>query len=138
MPGATPNRRPGNRLLAAVVAVAFAFGCGGDRGKKEGFDELARQIRELTVPAGSSVEVSNVERTESTARTSWQFEISSTSESYRSWVVDRLGARGGFHVTSQNGASVALSRTSPGDVHLVRVEAIRTGKVRVTLIAYAW
>jgi hypothetical protein len=120
------------------VAVAFALGCGGDRGKEEGFDELARQIRELTVPAGSSAEVSNVERTESTARTSWQFEISSTWETYRIWVVERLGTRSGFHVTSQNGVSVALSRTLPGDVYLVRVEAIRTGEVRVTLIAYAW
>jgi hypothetical protein len=138
VPGATPNRSLGKRLLAAVVAVAFAFGCGGDRGKEEGFDELARQIRELTVPAGSSVEVSSVERTESTARMFWQFETSSSWESYRSPVVDRLIAKGGFHVTRQDGLSVALSRTLPGDVHLVRIEATRTGEVRVTLVAYAW
>lgn len=124
-------------MLAAVVPVAFALGC-GDRGKEEGFDDLAQQLRELTAPPGSSVEISDVERTASSAQTSWQFEISSSWESYRSWVVGRLGTRGGFHVTKQNGVSVALSRTMPGDVHLVRIDAIRTGEVHVTLIAYAW
>lgn len=135
------RRGPGDSartiLLAALAAFNFAFGCGGGRKSEKGFDELARAIQNLAIPSTSGVETSGVERTETSARISWEFGISTSWKSYRRWAADRLRFEDHFQITRESPLSLSLSKWLPGDIHRVEIEEVRPGRIRVTLIAYA-
>lgn len=135
------RRRPSNSartfLLAALAAVVFAFGCGGDRKSEKPFDELAQAIRNLAIPSASGVETSGAERTGTSARISWEFGISTSGESYRRWATDRLKSEGHFQITREGPSSLTFSKWLPWDIHRVEIDEVRPGRIRVTLIAYA-
>jgi hypothetical protein len=134
--GGTTGKVP-TFLLTALSAVLFGFGCGKDPTNQKGFEELARSIRSLAVPAVSGIDTSGVERTGVSAQISWEFGIQTSWESYARWAADRLKTQGGFQLAKEAVGSLTFSKQLSGDFHRIEIDEVRPRRIRLTLLAYA-
>ncbi len=132
-------RRFGWATLALLLP--FAAACSTEPSAESSIERDARVLRELTIPpTARNLDVSSVERINSTARVSWEFETTWSWEQYAKWVTERLEKQGHFAAAARGIDRLNLLKLLAGDTHAVEVDALKPGppaSVRVVFRSWA-
>lgn len=132
-------RRPTPAFLLPLLPLVVA--CSTEPSAESSIEREARALRELTVPpAARNLDVSSVERINSTGRVSWEFETTWSWEQYGEWVTERLEKRGHFAAAARGINRLNFLKLLAGDTHAVEVDALKPGPpalVRVVFRSWA-
>lgn len=140
---ACPPLPSAHRIGQAILAVLIPIGaaCSSEPSAESSIERDARTLRDLTVPpAAQGLDVSSVERVNSTVRVSWEFETTGSWQAYARWAADRLKGQGRFTEGPEGRESLDFIKQLPGDTNAIRIELAKPGPpllIRVVFRAWA-
>jgi hypothetical protein len=130
--------RFGQATLAFLLPLAVA--CSSERSTETSIERDARVLRAFTVPpAAQNLDVSSVERVNSTVRVSWEFETTWSWEQYSRWAADHLKRQSHFTQGPGGRESLDFIKELPGDTYAIRIELAKPGPpLSIRVIFRAW